>query len=336
MTTTSTSTSPGPAPPPRRPHLAEPRRLPLHPGHPRGPQRLLPRTRRHRPDPRRQKPCAQCPVRHTCLDAALECGDTNGIRGGLTEEERKPLHETAPSSPRLLPRQRHPRRTRHPPHQGRTPRGRPRRLPPRHHRTAPRLAPEDQPRSTHRSSTARPAGPCATATWSRPSRRPRPTASARPRRLRDGGMSTAATTSRRPGHRLGPRRRDRPRRRRMRPVLRRPAADGRRHPRPAGPSPTSSPWSSTGSSPTASAPCSSCAPHPCAPGSTSGRCSAPPPTASIWANALHAVRLNDEPARPRPAARRPRGRRPVHHRPARPGRSRPPLHPHRPGPGQRH
>ncbi|MFF2078609.1 WhiB family transcriptional regulator [Kitasatospora sp. NPDC058162] len=27
-----------------------------------------------------------------CLDAALETGDTNGIRGGLTEEEREPLH----------------------------------------------------------------------------------------------------------------------------------------------------------------------------------------------------------------------------------------------------
>lgn len=37
--------------------------------------------------------CAQCPVRQTCLDAALETGDTFGIRGGLTEEERGPLHE---------------------------------------------------------------------------------------------------------------------------------------------------------------------------------------------------------------------------------------------------
>ncbi|MEV6209579.1 WhiB family transcriptional regulator [Kitasatospora sp. NPDC051914] len=36
--------------------------------------------------------CAQCPVRRTCLDAALEAGDTHGIRGGLTEEERDPLH----------------------------------------------------------------------------------------------------------------------------------------------------------------------------------------------------------------------------------------------------
>lgn len=36
--------------------------------------------------------CGQCPVRRTCLDAALENGDTDGIRGGLTEEERKPLH----------------------------------------------------------------------------------------------------------------------------------------------------------------------------------------------------------------------------------------------------
>ncbi|MFE2234180.1 WhiB family transcriptional regulator [Streptomyces sp. NPDC059442] len=37
--------------------------------------------------------CGQCPVRRTCLDAALEAGDTDGIRGGLTEEERGPLHE---------------------------------------------------------------------------------------------------------------------------------------------------------------------------------------------------------------------------------------------------
>ncbi|MGQ4357395.1 WhiB family transcriptional regulator [Streptomyces drozdowiczii] len=37
--------------------------------------------------------CGQCPVRRACLDAALEGGDTDGIRGGLTEEERGPLHE---------------------------------------------------------------------------------------------------------------------------------------------------------------------------------------------------------------------------------------------------
>ncbi|MGW2087563.1 WhiB family transcriptional regulator [Streptomyces sp. NPDC001880] len=36
--------------------------------------------------------CAQCPVRSTCLDAALESGDRDGIRGGMTEEERDPLH----------------------------------------------------------------------------------------------------------------------------------------------------------------------------------------------------------------------------------------------------
>ncbi|WP_225848229.1 WhiB family transcriptional regulator [Streptomyces sp. HPF1205] len=39
--------------------------------------------------------CAQCPVRRTCLDVALETGDVYGIRGGLTEEERGPLHEQA-------------------------------------------------------------------------------------------------------------------------------------------------------------------------------------------------------------------------------------------------
>ncbi|MDT0464786.1 WhiB family transcriptional regulator [Streptomyces gibsoniae] len=37
--------------------------------------------------------CGQCPVRRTCLDAALEGGDTDGIRGGMTQEERAPLHE---------------------------------------------------------------------------------------------------------------------------------------------------------------------------------------------------------------------------------------------------
>lgn len=37
--------------------------------------------------------CGQCPVRRACLDAALESGDTDGIRGGLTEEERGSLHE---------------------------------------------------------------------------------------------------------------------------------------------------------------------------------------------------------------------------------------------------
>ncbi|MEU9342049.1 WhiB family transcriptional regulator [Streptomyces sp. NPDC048278] len=36
--------------------------------------------------------CAQCPARSTCLDAALENGDRDGIRGGMTEEERAPLH----------------------------------------------------------------------------------------------------------------------------------------------------------------------------------------------------------------------------------------------------
>jgi WhiB family redox-sensing transcriptional regulator len=41
--------------------------------------------------------CAQCPVRRACLDAALESGDTHGIRGGMTEEEREPLHERIPS-----------------------------------------------------------------------------------------------------------------------------------------------------------------------------------------------------------------------------------------------
>lgn len=40
--------------------------------------------------------CAPCPVRRTCLDAALENGDRTGIRGGMTEEEREPLHRNLP------------------------------------------------------------------------------------------------------------------------------------------------------------------------------------------------------------------------------------------------
>jgi WhiB family redox-sensing transcriptional regulator len=40
--------------------------------------------------------CAQCPVRNTCLDAALENGDAHGIRGGLTEQERAPMHKALP------------------------------------------------------------------------------------------------------------------------------------------------------------------------------------------------------------------------------------------------
>ncbi|MFD5473702.1 WhiB family transcriptional regulator [Streptomyces sp. NPDC127105] len=33
--------------------------------------------------------CSSCQVRRTCLEKALECGDVHGIRGGLTEAERK-------------------------------------------------------------------------------------------------------------------------------------------------------------------------------------------------------------------------------------------------------
>ncbi|WP_335970405.1 WhiB family transcriptional regulator [Streptomyces sp. CA2R106] len=40
--------------------------------------------------------CNQCPVRRTCLDAALENADTHGIRGGLTEHERAPMHTRLP------------------------------------------------------------------------------------------------------------------------------------------------------------------------------------------------------------------------------------------------
>ncbi|MFB6603586.1 WhiB family transcriptional regulator [Streptomyces noursei] len=36
--------------------------------------------------------CDRCPVRTTCLDSALENGDQDGIRGGMTEEERHSVH----------------------------------------------------------------------------------------------------------------------------------------------------------------------------------------------------------------------------------------------------
>ncbi|MFD5319376.1 WhiB family transcriptional regulator [Streptomyces sp. NPDC127098] len=36
--------------------------------------------------------CARCPVQQVCLDSALENNDRYGIWGGLTEEEREPLH----------------------------------------------------------------------------------------------------------------------------------------------------------------------------------------------------------------------------------------------------
>ncbi|MGH4028740.1 WhiB family transcriptional regulator [Actinomycetota bacterium Odt1-20B] len=37
--------------------------------------------------------CAQCPVSNVCLDSALQNGDSIGIWGGMTEEEREPLHK---------------------------------------------------------------------------------------------------------------------------------------------------------------------------------------------------------------------------------------------------
>jgi WhiB family transcriptional regulator, redox-sensing transcriptional regulator len=35
--------------------------------------------------------CLRCPVRETCLAWALEAGQTNGIWGGLDEDERRAL-----------------------------------------------------------------------------------------------------------------------------------------------------------------------------------------------------------------------------------------------------
>lgn len=45
---------------------------------------------------RAQAICGRCPVRSTCLDASLEEGDRWGIRGGVTEKERKRLRRNLP------------------------------------------------------------------------------------------------------------------------------------------------------------------------------------------------------------------------------------------------
>ncbi|MFJ4695561.1 WhiB family transcriptional regulator [Streptomyces sp. NPDC088766] len=37
--------------------------------------------------------CSSCAVRKTCLEAALECGDAAGVRGGLTEAERRAVRQ---------------------------------------------------------------------------------------------------------------------------------------------------------------------------------------------------------------------------------------------------
>ncbi|MFC8708927.1 MULTISPECIES: WhiB family transcriptional regulator [unclassified Streptomyces] len=40
--------------------------------------------------------CGWCPVRRDCLDFALDNGLKNGVWGGLTEAERRPLHDGLP------------------------------------------------------------------------------------------------------------------------------------------------------------------------------------------------------------------------------------------------
>lgn len=37
--------------------------------------------------------CAQCPVQVECLDSTLDTNSITGVRAGLTEAERKPLHK---------------------------------------------------------------------------------------------------------------------------------------------------------------------------------------------------------------------------------------------------
>jgi WhiB family redox-sensing transcriptional regulator len=42
--------------------------------------------------------CARCPVRARCLEVALEIGDQHGVRGGMTEDERKAVIRAANKS----------------------------------------------------------------------------------------------------------------------------------------------------------------------------------------------------------------------------------------------
>jgi WhiB family transcriptional regulator, redox-sensing transcriptional regulator len=42
--------------------------------------------------------CARCPVRARCLQDALEIGDDHGVRGGMTERERRALIRAAKGS----------------------------------------------------------------------------------------------------------------------------------------------------------------------------------------------------------------------------------------------
>lgn len=45
---------------------------------------------------RAKQVCSQCLVSDICLDTAIETGDRYGIHGGLTEQERDPLHRNLP------------------------------------------------------------------------------------------------------------------------------------------------------------------------------------------------------------------------------------------------
>lgn len=45
--------------------------------------------------------CGICPARESCLDWALETGQSTGIWGGTTETERRALRRRARSRPRL-------------------------------------------------------------------------------------------------------------------------------------------------------------------------------------------------------------------------------------------
>lgn len=41
-----------------------------------------------------KKICSSCQIKRVCLEAALDCGDVHGIRGGLTARERKSIRHS--------------------------------------------------------------------------------------------------------------------------------------------------------------------------------------------------------------------------------------------------
>ncbi|MYV97624.1 WhiB family transcriptional regulator [Streptomyces sp. SID3343] len=57
------------------------------------PELFFPRATDQRRIRQAKELCRLCPVRQACLDSALVCEDADGIRGGLTADERGPQHK---------------------------------------------------------------------------------------------------------------------------------------------------------------------------------------------------------------------------------------------------